>query len=89
METCTVNSRGKICVPKEIRERFGLKKGTTVLFIYSDGELSLRPIEHSLVPRLRKFIKASKTKPKEKGYPKVKDLRTMSQADLKREFGPK
>lgn len=45
METSMVTIKGQIVVPKKIRTRFGIKKGTKVAFIEQNGKLIIQPLD--------------------------------------------
>ncbi len=43
METTTiVTSKGQVTIPKEIRQKLGIRKGTRIEFILLDGRVELR-----------------------------------------------
>lgn len=44
MTTATVSAKGWVVIPKEYRERYGLKPGTRVHFIDYGGILSIAPV---------------------------------------------
>ena len=46
--TSKIGRRGQITIPKEVRERFGLREGQTVAFVIRDGELALTPLTRTL-----------------------------------------
>ena len=39
----TITSKGQITIPKNIRKRFGLKKGDEVMFVAEEHEIILLP----------------------------------------------
>lgn len=41
MISSRMRSRGRVTVPKEIREKLGLAPGTTLRFLFQDGQLHL------------------------------------------------
>lgn len=44
MPTATLTSKGQLTVPKEVRERLGLRKGDRLDFRFDDrGQLTVRP----------------------------------------------
>lgn len=43
MAASVVSAKGWVVIPKEIRERYGLKKGSRVRFVEYDGVISLVP----------------------------------------------
>ncbi|MBS3792015.1 AbrB/MazE/SpoVT family DNA-binding domain-containing protein [Candidatus Bipolaricaulota bacterium] len=42
--TATLTSKGQITIPKEIREKLGLKKGDKLVLIERDGNVILRKV---------------------------------------------
>jgi AbrB family looped-hinge helix DNA binding protein len=42
--TCTITGKGTVTIPAEIRRKYGLKKGSRVKFIETDGGILLVPI---------------------------------------------
>jgi len=42
MEPTTVTSKGQVTIPKEIRQRLGIRKGNKVAFSLEDGHIELR-----------------------------------------------
>ena len=45
METSITTNKGQIVVPKKLRSKYGIKKGTRVAFIDKNGELVLRVMD--------------------------------------------
>jgi AbrB family looped-hinge helix DNA binding protein len=45
METSVVTIKGQIVIPKKIRARFGIKRGTRVAFIEQNGKLMIQPMD--------------------------------------------
>ena len=45
METSTVTTRGRIVIPGKIRRKFGLKKGTKIVFADFEGRLTIQPFD--------------------------------------------
>lgn len=43
METTTMTSKGRVTIPKTIRQRLGLKQGTRVAFVVEGDHAVLRP----------------------------------------------
>jgi antitoxin PrlF len=53
MPASTVTSKGKVTIPKEVRERLGLKEGDRLVFRFDDqGNLLVRPEAQSPLGRL-------------------------------------
>jgi AbrB family looped-hinge helix DNA binding protein len=44
MMTVTVSEKGWIVIPKEIREKYGIKKGDKIRILDLGGELTLLPV---------------------------------------------
>ena len=42
MEPTTVTSKGQVTIPKEIRQRLGIRKGTKVAFLQEGGRVEMR-----------------------------------------------
>ena len=42
--TATLTSKGQITIPKEIREKLGLKKGDKLVLLEKDGNVILRKV---------------------------------------------
>jgi AbrB family looped-hinge helix DNA binding protein len=65
MTTSTVSEKGWVVIPKEMRERYGLKKGSKVSITDCDGIISITPVPDDPVKALQgKF----------RGWPLTKDL---------------
>lgn len=45
METSIATNKGQIVVPKKLRSKYGIKKGTRVVFIDKNGELILKVMD--------------------------------------------
>ena len=48
-----IDSKYQVVIPKEIRERMGLKPGSTVLFVLDGDTVTLRPRPQSYADALR------------------------------------
>jgi antitoxin PrlF len=58
MATSTLTSKGQITVPKEVRDRLGLKKGDRIVFEFDEhGNLLLRQELESPLGRLPGMLK--------------------------------
>ncbi len=42
IRTVKVNERGQVVIPEDVRKDFGIKEGTTLVFIEKGGELAIR-----------------------------------------------
>ena len=49
-EICTIDGAGRLVVPKGIRSRLGLRKGTRLRLIESEGRLLLEPLMEEAAP---------------------------------------
>ena len=59
MTTSRVTSKGQTTIPKDIRERLGIKTGDRVAFLLRDDGVLLRPVKGTLLD-LRGSIKPRK-----------------------------
>jgi antitoxin PrlF len=39
-----LNSKGQVTLPREVRERLGLKQGDRVEFVFEEGRTTIRPV---------------------------------------------
>jgi antitoxin PrlF len=39
-----LNSKGQVTLPREVRERLGLKQGDRVEFVFDEGRTIIRPV---------------------------------------------
>jgi AbrB family looped-hinge helix DNA binding protein len=46
MRRTKINAKGQVTIPAELRERFGIKKGTRIDWKKDGGRLVLTPITH-------------------------------------------
>jgi AbrB family looped-hinge helix DNA binding protein len=44
MEASVVTVKGQIVIPAKIRRKFGIKKGTKIVFVEQDGKLMIQPL---------------------------------------------
>ncbi|HOV88162.1 MAG TPA: AbrB/MazE/SpoVT family DNA-binding domain-containing protein [Syntrophobacteraceae bacterium] len=58
MRVVKVSSRGQIVVPKEIREKLGIKPGTRVLFQVVEQHAEIVPLPQKPVKALRGMLKS-------------------------------
>jgi AbrB family looped-hinge helix DNA binding protein len=54
---CTIDAKGRVTVPTEIRRRMGLSTGDRVDFLVEDGRIILRP-SHSATNVFDKYMGA-------------------------------
>jgi AbrB family looped-hinge helix DNA binding protein len=52
-----ISSKGQVVIPVELREQFGLKKGTPATWREEDGRLVLTPITAQRLSEIRGFLK--------------------------------
>jgi len=71
-----ISSKGQIVIPANLRKRYGLKEGTTVLFHEDRGRLVLEPSNHAAIYALQGSLA---------GFPLEQDLAKERQAAQKRE----
>ena len=71
-----ISSKGQIVIPANLRKRYGLKEGTTVVFQEDRGRLVLEPSNHAAIYALQGSLA---------GFPLEQDLAEERQAEQKRE----
>ena len=71
-----ISSKGQIVIPSNLRKRYGLKEGTTVVFQEDRGRLVLEPSNHLGVYALQGSLA---------DFPLEQDLAEERQAEQKRE----
>jgi AbrB family looped-hinge helix DNA binding protein len=49
MQVTHVSEKGQVVIPVEFRDKFGIKKGTSVKFFEKDGEIRLVPMTKDLI----------------------------------------
>ena len=59
--TAVVTSKGQLVVPVRIRRKFGIKKGTHVLFIERGAEIVLQPVTKEFIRGLQGSLRAEGT----------------------------
>jgi AbrB family looped-hinge helix DNA binding protein len=57
LNSSTVSAKGWVVIPKEIRERFGLKKGDKVHFIEYGGTIAVVPLSKNAVKESAGMLK--------------------------------
>ena len=75
-ESSVVSSKGQIVIPVKLRKRYGLKKGTTVVFQEDRGRLVLEPDNYAEIFALQGSLK---------DFPLEADLLAERQAERERE----
>jgi AbrB family looped-hinge helix DNA binding protein len=71
-----ISSKGQIVIPANLRKRYGLKEGTTVVFQEDRGRLVLEPSNQQAIYALQGSLAA---------FPLEQDLAEERQAEQKRE----
>jgi AbrB family looped-hinge helix DNA binding protein len=86
MWLATVNARGQITIPKEVRERLGLREQDRVLFSIDEGGAHLVPVRQPTVASLAGRLASDRPYP---GVEAVRDevARALAEA-IEREGGP-
>jgi len=66
VRTRTVGKKGQVTIPKEIRDRFGLKEGEKVIFEVKGDEIVMRPEKsgRDYVEELTSIVKEKLKAPK-------------------------
>ncbi|MBX7151225.1 AbrB/MazE/SpoVT family DNA-binding domain-containing protein [bacterium] len=49
MEKSIVTTKGQVVIPSKLRKKYGIKNGTMIHFIESEGEIRLVPITKELI----------------------------------------
>ncbi len=71
-----ISSKGQIVIPANLRKRYGLKEGSTVVFQEDRGRLVLEPSNHAAIYALQGSLA---------DFPLEPDLAEERQAERKRE----
>ena len=71
-----ISSKGQIVIPANLRKRYGLKEGTTVVFQEDHGRLVLEPSNYATIYALQGSLA---------GFPLEEDLAKERRAEQKRE----
>ena len=58
-----ISSKGQVIIPAEIRERYGLKKGTPATWTEEKGRLILTPVTVQRIREIRGFLKPKPGEP--------------------------
>jgi AbrB family looped-hinge helix DNA binding protein len=58
-----ISSKGQVIIPAEMRERYGLKKGTPATWTEEKGRLILTPITVQRIREIRGFLKPKPGEP--------------------------
>lgn len=57
MNTSTISAKGWVVIPKELRERFGLKKGDKVHFVEYGGTIAIVPVSKKAIKESAGMLK--------------------------------
>jgi len=77
MAIVTVSTKGQIVIPKEVREKFGLRPGTKIDVKLKGNEITLKPMRENISDGLYG---------KYRGVDLLKDLKEEHYREVKREF---
>jgi len=77
MAIVTVSTKGQIVIPKEVREKFGLRPGTKIDVKLKENEITLKPMRENISDGLYG---------KYRGVDLLKDLKEEHYREVKREF---
>jgi AbrB family looped-hinge helix DNA binding protein len=58
-----ISSKGQVVIPAELREQFGLEKGTPATWTEENGRLVLTPITLQRIREIRGFLKPKPGEP--------------------------
>jgi AbrB family looped-hinge helix DNA binding protein len=58
-----ISSKGQVVIPAELREQFGLSKGTPATWIEEQGRLVLIPVTKQRLREIRGFLKPKPGEP--------------------------
>ncbi|PYX47006.1 MAG: AbrB family transcriptional regulator [Acidobacteria bacterium] len=58
-----ISSKGQVVIPAELREQFGLEKGTRATWSEEKGRLVLTPITAQRIREIRGFLKPAPGEP--------------------------
>ncbi len=58
-----ISSKGQVVIPAELREQFGLEKGTPAMWTEENGRLVLTPITLQRIREIRGFLKPKPGEP--------------------------
>lgn len=58
-----ISSKGQVVIPAELREQFGLEKGTPATWTEEEGRLVLTPMTMRRIKEIRGFLKPGPGEP--------------------------
>ncbi len=56
----TVTTKGQLVIPSRLRRKYGIRKGTRVVFVEEDHRLILQPLTRGFIDSLCGWLKGSK-----------------------------
>ena len=56
-ETSTVTAKGQLVIPSRLRRKYGIRKGTKVVFVEEERKLVLQPLTREYFHSLRGSLK--------------------------------
>ena len=56
MEKSIVTTKGQVVIPSKLRKKYGIKGGTMIQFIESEGEIRMVPITEEMIRRNVGFL---------------------------------
>lgn len=59
-EVSTVTTKGQLVIPAKLRRKYGIRKGTKVVFVEEDKRLVLQPLTREFIQSLCGWLKGSK-----------------------------
>jgi len=59
-EVSTITTKGQLVIPSRLRRKYGMRRGTRVVFTEEEQRLILQPITHDFIASLRGSLRGSK-----------------------------
>ena len=59
-EVSTVTTKGQLVIPSKLRRKYGIRKGTRVVFVEENHRLVLQPLNREFIESLCGSLKGSK-----------------------------
>lgn len=59
-ESSTVTTKGQLVIPAKLRRKYGIRKGTRVVFLEEGHRLILQPLTKEFIAGLRGSLRGSK-----------------------------
>ena len=63
MSTATITSKGQVTIPKDIREKLGLRQGDQLVFYVEDGKAVAQPLRRRDFRELAGIVKSDRPWP--------------------------